>query len=236
MSRGRSQMDASRNNRGWGRSMMMLGGLVFLGTTLGGCATTVAQKDYDSVLSENTELRERNAALESAADRYQQRVAGIQQQNDQLEAEISKLRTSLTASPAASQTGFENIRGVGVSKTESGEIVLAIAGDVLFDSGSVVLKKQSRETLARVASVLKSQYGSNVVRIEGHTDTDPIKKSKWKTNERLSFERANAVEQYLAQQGVNNKRMYSAAFGPAKPKNSKNKSRRVEIVILAEGA
>ncbi|MBZ0171224.1 MAG: OmpA family protein, partial [Phycisphaerales bacterium] len=70
------------------------------------------------------------------------------------------------------------------------------------------------------------------IRIEGYTDTDPIRKSKWASNEHLSFERANAVEKYLISRGVDTKRMYAAAFGPDRPKGSKQDSRRVEIVVL----
>ena len=107
-----------------------------------------------------------------------------------------------------------------------------IAGDVLFDSGSVTLKASAKKSLDSVAGVLNSTYGSHNIRVEGYTDTDPITKSGWKPNERLSAERAMAVEAYLVSKGVSNGRVYSAAFGPANAKNSKKDSRRVEIVIL----
>jgi outer membrane protein OmpA-like peptidoglycan-associated protein len=42
-----------------------------------------------------------------------------------------------------------------------------------------------------------------------------------------------AVESYLAGKGVDQDRMYAAAFGTSNPRASKKESRRVEIVILA---
>ena len=115
----------------------------------------------------------------------------------------------------------------------AGDVVLTVAGDVLFPSGQVTLKTEGRRELDRIARMIMSQYPTKTIRVEGYTDSDPIRKSSWKTNERLSSERALAVEAYLVARGVEADRIYSAAMGPARPKSSKQASRRVEIVILA---
>jgi outer membrane protein OmpA-like peptidoglycan-associated protein len=125
---------------------------------------------------------------------------------------------------------------VQTSVTGGGEVILDIAGDVLFDSGRAVLKGGAKRTLDQIASVLNSQYSGRLIRVAGHTDTDPIRKSKWKTNERLSAERALAVEEYLASRGVAKDRMYVAAYGSAFPRATKAESRRVEIIIMNERA
>ena len=82
--------------------------------------------------------------------------------------------------------------------------------------------------------MLKSSYSNNEIRVEGYTDGDKLvkTKAKWGTNENLSAARALAVETYLVGKGIDNDRIYSAAFGPSKPKGTKKDSRRVEIVIL----
>jgi len=130
-------------------------------------------------------------------------------------------------------TGFENINGATVSRGAGGSIVVAVAGDVLFDSGRAELKNTSRQSLDRIAQVINSQYAGQMVRIEGYTDSDPIRRSTWRSNEHLSAERALAVEQHLVSRGINNDRVYSAAFGPSSPRATKDQSRRVEIVVLA---
>jgi chemotaxis protein MotB len=104
---------------------------------------------------------------------------------------------------------------------------------VLFDSGKATLKSTAKAKLDKVAQVIKSQYGGQTIRVEGYTDTDPIKKSGWKTNERLSGERAMAVEEYLVSRGLSKDQIYYAGFGASHQRTSKKDSRRVEIVILA---
>jgi flagellar motor protein MotB len=189
-----------------------------------GCSG-VQQADYDLLMDENSELRSRLARAEGENGQLRQELSNAQAENEQLRG--------AGVDPYA--TGFEGMPGVNTSINAQGEVVVAIAGDVLFDSGSVALKPSSKTSLNQIASVLQTRYPGNVVRVEGYTDTDPIRKSKWETNERLSAERALAVEQYLVSNGVENERIYAAAFGPARQKASKKQSRRVEIVILASG-
>lgn len=210
------------------RSLLRVAGvLAAAGLILGGCASN-NNGELDAALMENQELRQRLADTESALADCQSGRAQLEGQSTNLAAELERLRNELSKTP-----NFGD--GVTVSRRGS-EIAVGVAGDVLFDSGSATLKTSAKSTLERIAQILNSQYASNAIRIEGHTDADPIKKSGWKTNERLSSERALAVEEFLVSKGVNNKRVYSAAFGPAIPRNSKNESRRVEIVILASAS
>ncbi len=192
---------------------------------LSGC-NTVPKRDYDAALMEATQLRDDLAAAEERLAACNTRSADLEQELLVARGEIDRLN----ASPVAS-TGFENISGTSVSGRGS-DIVVNVAGDVLFDSGRVTLKRDSKTTLDRIAGVIQSQYSGNTIRVEGYTDGDPIVKSEWKTNERLSAERAMAVEAYLVGRGVPGDRIYAAAFGDAKQRSSKSQSRRVEIVIL----
>lgn len=208
--------------------------LVLAAGGLGGCSGK-PKVDADALARERDELRERNAQLEDEIRNRDARLAELASQNDTLNAQLAEART--TPAPVATgggvgDTGFEGIPGVGSGRNASGEVVVDVAGDVLFDPGSVVLKTSSRRTLDRVADVLNARYSGNRIRVEGHADSDPIRKSKWKDNEELSAQRALAVERYLAQRGVARTRMYSAAFGSDEPRGSKSRSRRVEIVIL----
>lgn len=196
----------------------------------GGC-DTVPKADYDAAITENNELRDRVEALQNTVRQAEDDKAVLAEQNRDLDAEVSRLRSearsvpsqpSMAAGPAGSG---QNLR--------STDVVVTVAGDVLFNSGQVTLKAEGRRELDNVARLILSQYPSNLIRVEGYTDTDPIRRSKWKTNERLSAERALAVEEYLVSRGVDADQIYSAALGPANPKSSKSASRRVEIVILA---
>jgi chemotaxis protein MotB len=218
------------------RSVSRVLGVVTLGATvaMGGC-NRVNRSEHQAVMNENSELRERLAAEQQSRTEAETRNASLEQENRDLASRAD--RGSGTAAPGAAGarggTGFEGIEGAGVSRSGS-DVVVDIAGDVLFDSGSATLKSTARRTLDNVAGVIKSRYGSNTIRVEGYTDSDPLRrtKAKWESNERLSGERALAVEKYLVSKGVPGGQIYYAGFGPARPKTSKKESRRVEIVIL----
>lgn len=177
----------------------------------------------DALTSEANELRSQVGQLQAALDAAQQREIELEGENQRLTEENARLSS-------AKPTGF-GIDGADVT-TRGSDIVISVAGDVLFASGSVSLRQNAQNTLNQVASVINSRYPSNEIQVAGHTDTDPIKKSSWKTNERLSAERALAVEEYLAGRGISRDRMHIAGFGPAKQRGSKEQSRRVEIIIL----
>ena len=187
---------------------------------LAGCSGN-GEGSEGALLRENRELRDRVIAQQGALDDASLRVATLEEEN------------LLLGAGGTGGAGFGDMIGVTTSRNANGEVVVAIAGDVLFSSGKATLRSGSKKTLDEIARVLNSTYAANGIRVEGYTDSDPIKKSKWGTNERLSAERAMAVEDYLVKKGVKNARVYSAAFGTARSRPSKEASRRVEIVILA---
>ncbi|GAB4550969.1 MAG: hypothetical protein Tsb0013_12880 [Phycisphaerales bacterium] len=213
---------------------LTLTALALSALTLGGCAND--GRDLEAELSayerENAELRSREQQLQDALSEAERRAQERADELARANAENDQLRAQATARPAAqADTGFEGISGTTTSRRGS-DIVVDVAGDVLFASGSTTLRNEAKASLDRIARVLNQQYSGNEIRIAGHTDNDPIRKSKWGTNERLSAERAHVVEQYLASKGVDKGRMHIAGYGPDKPRGSKAESRRVEIIVL----
>ncbi len=163
-------------------------------------------------------------------------------QNRELQAQLDAANDALAASQQelmargdaqyTGGTGFSDIDGITVSQGPGGEVTVRVPGDVLFSSGKVDLKSSAKTTLSQIAAVLKSDYAGRTVRIEGYTDTDPIRKSKWKDNLELSSMRAMAVQRHLASQGVPEDSMYSAGMHTRNQQASKAQSRRVEIVVI----
>lgn len=199
-----------------------------------GCASD--KDSLERLRAENEELRAREAQLQAAMQDSEGRFLSVEDERARLRAENERLRGQLAERPATGQrggTGFEGIGGT-TTRMQGSDIVVDVAGDVLFASGSVTLRADARQTLDRVAQVLNSRYSGNEIRIAGHTDSDPIRRSQWKTNERLSAERALAVQEYLATRGVGLNRTHIAGFGPSKPRGTKAQSRRVEIIVLGQ--
>lgn len=205
-------------------SRLLVTGLLLTAMTMAGCSNRL--KDENAMLTEEVgvlrnQLVDRNAALESC----NQELRSRDQQLAQLRREMQEQQA------AAPRTGFEGIEGVS-GVVGAGEITALVDSDLLFDSGRSTLKASAKRSLDAVASVLNSSYAGKRIRIAGHTDTDPIRKSGYKSNYHLGFERAYAVREYLASKGVSPNRMHIASYGPDVPKGNKAQSRRVEIVVL----
>jgi chemotaxis protein MotB len=140
------------------------------------------------------------------------------------------------------QAELERLRkqhGDGVGLTPEGNIEIILESDVSFASGSHKLTKQGRSTLDAVARELKGEFSANQVRVIGHTDSDPIRKSPYKDNWELGAERALGVIRYLNEQGgIEADRLVAASRGENAPltgndsKAAKAKNRRVEIVVV----
>ncbi|MFY9343879.1 MAG: OmpA family protein [Planctomycetota bacterium] len=116
-----------------------------------------------------------------------------------------------------------------------GRVSIGVEDSVTFDSGSTALKDSSHKVLRNVASLLKGKFAGKRFYVEGHTDSDPIDKTKdkYRSNRHLSCERADAVARWLIQQGVSESAIVVVGFGQHDPRDSKQKARnrRVEIVV-----
>ena len=130
---------------------------------------------------------------------------------------------------------------VSVSMQDKG-LVITFVAEVLFDSGKAKLREDSLEILDKVARILSEEVAENDIGIEGHTDNQPIKYSKWKSNWELSAHRALSVLHHIESRGVNPKRLSAVGYGEYKPvapnDTSENRqlNRRVEIIIIPQGA
>ncbi len=197
------------NSRLWARRMAALGAAAALAIGLGGC--------------QDKKIK----AMEEELGQQRQQNDQLSQQNRNLSEQIAMLQTKQGTMAVPGDDGMG-----GTSTKRGGNVVISVAGDVLFDSGRTTVKQGAKATLNKIARDLNGKYADNNVRIEGHTDSDPIRKSKWGSNEALSQARAEAVEQYLASQGVDSGRMSTVGKGSSSPKGTKASSRRVEIVVL----
>jgi flagellar motor protein MotB len=117
----------------------------------------------------------------------------------------------------------------------AGTITVHLPSDIFFDSGSAILRTPGKASLVKVAAVLKKKFDGKSIEIEGYTDSDPIKLSKWKSNKELSQARAKAVRDFLVSEGVSADSLSTHGMGDANPRSATVKSlnRRVEIVVAS---
>lgn len=118
-------------------------------------------------------------------------------------------------------------------------LVLSVAGDALFESGSYQLKSPATEQMRAIARHLR-QFNAPLL-IEGHTDGQPFDGEFG--NQGLSTDRANAVYMLFRKEGIRDSRMETSGQGssdplvkPPTPTASVPANRRVEIHILAPAA
>lgn len=112
-----------------------------------------------------------------------------------------------------------------------------IRSDVLFASGSAALSTPARQAIDQLATVLREL--PNELRIEGHTDDQPIASALYPSNWELSGARAASVIRLLEGRGVDPRRMAAIGFGEKRPiadnatPAGRSTNRRVMLVILA---
>jgi len=99
-----------------------------------------------------------------------------------------------------------------------------------FEFNSASLDAQSRQTLNRIAEMLKQNTEPNV-QIEGHTDN--IGSNSF--NMRLGQQRASSAKGYLVEKSISPTRLTTKSFGETQPKASndtdagRQRNRRVEL-------
>lgn len=110
-------------------------------------------------------------------------------------------------------------------------LTVVVPGRILFAPGSAKVKSEAHGMLNKIASAIEREYRGHRVYVDGHTDTTPIRSSKWANNHALAAARALSVADYLMSKGIKENSIVVRSYGPINPKATKEASRRVEIVV-----
>lgn len=124
-------------------------------------------------------------------------------------------------------------------KIVAGRMVVEMATDILFSSGSASLSKEGRAALADVATVLAS-IPDREFQIEGHTDNVPIATDRFPSNWELASARAVTVVNTLKDGGVDVGKLSAASYAENRPVDTnkttegKAANRRIQIVVVPD--
>lgn len=125
------------------------------------------------------------------------------------------------------------LQGTGVSVTRNGDqIILNMPSNITFATDQDQVIPAFYQTLNAVALVV-NKYNRTLVDINGHTDST----GSLSHNMALSQRRATSVGSYLANQGVDGRRLAMNGMGPNQPIASNStpdgraQNRRVEIYL-----
>ena len=178
-------------------------------------------------MSELDKLRYELDAANKVNSVYENRAQLDEEEKERLRADLEILVRSIGG-------------GAAVRDTVEGPMI-QLPETILFGSGLAKLKTKGEVALEKIAKHLTSRP-SAIVRVDGHTDNDPIVRSKyiWESNHHLSAGRALSVLHYLVNKGhIEESRIHIAGYGSNRPiasnknKAGKMQNRRVEFLILS---
>jgi chemotaxis protein MotB len=197
------------------------------------CTSPQMKAALDEREQDNRTLREERARLKG-------QNRDLSSQNASLETALAEANARLLEEPdrdAGQRFGELDDAGIGYGMRD-GRMVISIPQELTFGSGKAELSSAGRKALEAVARTLKENYPDAEYWIEGHTDNDPIVKSKFASNRDLSLARAMAVLHYLVDDAdIADGQCVVAGWGPYRPvasndsRTNKAKNRRVEITV-----
>lgn len=131
------------------------------------------------------------------------------------------------------KNGFEDEDGCPDKIPEAVKKFSGVVEGIYFDKAKAIVRPQSKGVLANAAKVLKD-YPSISLEISGHTSSE----GDAAVNQRLSQERADAVKQWLVDNGVPSERVKTRGAGSDEPiadnktAAGREKNRRIEFKVM----
>ena len=170
------------------------------------------------------------------------RVDGVQTQVEDAQTKIKVHEGRITKNEqdtaAASKTAKEALdRAVAAGRLAEGKLLYetVLSDDkVKFGFDKAVLSDEAKAALDAFAAQLKAENKNAYIEVQGHTDN--VGGELY--NEKLGKQRAEAVEEYLAKQGIPLFRIESISYGESEPvadnktREGRAQNRRVVLVVL----
>lgn len=171
--------------------------------------------------------------LQASIEEMTVAISDLEKRRAAAEARVAEFKSLLAKFKALIAAGKLKVRIV------DGRMVVVLATDILFGSGSATLSKDGKVALAEVAQVLTSIPKRNF-QVEGHTDDVPIATAQYPSNWELAAARAINVLKAMVEAGLPRGRVSAASFGDARPAmanesaGGKAQNRRIEIIIVPD--
>lgn len=208
--------------------------------------------EKEALSSQNEYLKKNNSDLiNSSKEMTVLTTKGAENLEKSLESlkekdlKISRLQDALTKKDSVTLALVTSLkREVGIDdpdiniNVEKGVVMISIADNLLFKSGSYEVSDRAKGVLAKVAKVVNSKPDFECM-VEGHTDNVPIKNAVLLDNWDLSVKRATSIVRVLQKDlGVNPKQLIPAGRSYYIPlvdndtPANRAKNRRTRIIIM----
>ena len=224
---------------------------LLLGVTEGEHASAIELSDTQAtqIVVLNNQMTSLHDQLVSLNDALE--AAEVKAAQDQVE--IAALGERLNAALAAKVQELSRFRSEFLEKLhdhlgnrEDIKVVgdrFVIQSGVLFSSGSAEITEVGRADLRQISELILELIAEIpndvdwILRVDGHTDTNPISTPLFPSNWELSTARATSVVRYLVSLGVPEYRLMAAGFGEFQPIDagedvpSMQRNRRIEFKL-----
>ncbi len=186
-----------------------------------------------ALLDEKAGLLTDKAKLKTSVEDMKAALSELEARRDTAEQRIAEYQSLLVRFKKLIDAGKLRVKIV------DGRMVVALATDVLFSSGSADLSPEGKTAIAEVAAVLAT-IPDRAFQVEGHTDNVPIKTDKYPSNWELASARAVTVVRTMIAAGMATTRVSAASYGEYKPvagndtPEGKGSNRRIEIVVVPD--
>lgn len=208
-----------------------------------------ASKEEIAVLNETTlKLQLRLSVLSNQLAESRLREKQNQTQIENLGAELNAALAERVDELTRYRSDFfgkvrmalQQVKGIEIKGDRfvfGSELLFASASAQLNSRGKLELKKLSQQIKIAIDN-LPSDVDW-ILRIDGHTDSRPIRSPLYKDNRELSFARALSVLRELAELGLPSQRLVASGFGSTRPVRTGNSpedfaaNRRIEIKLTS---
>jgi len=211
------------------RSVLLIAMVLAVAVLAAGC---VSNTKFETAVSDVTT---RIDGVQSTVEEHGDRLA-------ELESKDSELATNIASADAKAQTAQQTgetarVQADEAAKAARGKVLWQVTitnSDARFGVDKVEVSDASRTALNDLAAKVKAMDRAVYLEIQGHTDSSGAEAY----NEKLAFERAEAVRSYLYSQGIPLHMMEVVSFGESRPvadngtAEGRAQNRRVEVIVL----
>ncbi len=187
----------------------------------------------DGLNAEKVALAKDQSRMKATEAELQKALKELQDRKAQVDARIAEYRNLIARFKGLIDSG--KLRVV----MNGGKMVVELATDILFPSGSATLSEEGRRAVIEVAQVLASLQDREF-QVEGHTDNVPIRTAAFPSNWELAYARANSVLYAMIEGGMAPGRISASSAGEFRPradnatKEGKAQNRRIEIIVVPD--
>lgn len=192
-----------------------------------------ARKARSTLEGERAAMVKDKSRLQASIEEMQSALSELARRKAEADARIGEFKNLLGR--------FKSLIDAGKLKVKiaDGRMVVELASDVLFASGSATLNREGKAALFEVGRLL-AEISDRRFQVEGHTDNVPIATAQYPSNWELAAARAITVLKTMVEAGVPVGRISAASLAdgmPARVNDSpegRAANRRIEIVVVPD--